>query len=795
MARNNFIYWFADLDIRDVPIVGGKNASLGEMFSNLTIRGIRIPSGFAISAHAYNHFVESTGIKEKIVDILKGLDGKNIKDLAKRGKNIRDLIRSVSMSKELANSITDAYEQLGDEYKTKNVDVAIRSSATAEDLPDASFAGQQESYLNVKGNKCLLTSCRNCFASLFTNRAIAYRQEKKFDHFSVSLSIAVQKMVRSDLASAGVMFSIDTESGFKDAIYITGGYGLGENVVQGAINPDEWYVHKPSLSLNKKAIIYSLLGAKQKRMVYLRSRGIENKDVPQAERDQFCLSDDDVYTLAKWAKIIEDHYSQEAGYRKPMDIEWAKDGKTGELFIVQARPETVISRRDTDLIHQVKLEKTSRILCSGMAVGDYVGSGQACVLRTARDINMFKKGMVLVTEITDPDWVPIMNIASAIVTELGGRTSHAAIISRELGIPCIVGAEGATNSINDRQEITVSCAGGSKGVVYDGLLPFKEETVKLSELKMPSLSLMFHQAKPDQSFSDARYPNEGVGLLRVDELLSHEMPVHPLAIINYPYIDDKNKLDEISVGFPDKKDFFLRKLSQMIAQIAASVYPKPTRVLLSDATSDQMSRLIGGTKFTEIEKNPLLGARGVSRYQDLDYEKAFQLELQAIVRARNELGQNQIELILPATQSPKETQKLLDILSNNKLRASKDNLNIHLLIRTPCQIYILEELKNLVDGIIFSVADIAQLAQGTDANNILARDFYDEKHPAVLSMLEHGIRRARELNLPAVVSNISAGNLSFFAHWRPLQLASALVVRPNIFPTIRKELLEADKAG
>ena len=794
MSENKFIYWFSELGIKDVPIVGGKNASLGEMFTNLTNKGVQVPDGFAISAHAYDHFVETTDTKKKIVSILEGLDTKDIQELATRGKKIRTLLRSTPLPQDLSKAITAAYDEMCQKYNVKNVDTAVRSSATAEDLPDASFAGQQETYLNVTGHKALLESSRDCFASLFTNRAIAYRQEKDFDHFSVALSIAVQKMVRSDLSAAGVMFSIDTESGFRDAIYITGGYGLGENVVQGAINPDEWYVHKSSIVQDKKAIIYSLLGGKQQRMIYTKSGGTENIDVSQEERDKFCIDEDDVYKLAKWAKIIEDHYSEEAGYDKPMDMEWAKDGESGELFIVQARPETVVSRRNLDVIRRTTLEKTSRILCQGMAVGDRIGTGKASVLRSTEDITSFKKGMVLVTHITDPDWVPIMNIASAIVTELGGRTSHAAIISRELGIPCVVGAENALETIQNGQEITVSCAGGSKGLVYEGALPFKEEEIKLSDLNMPKLPLMLHQAKPDQSFADARYPNQGVGLLRVDELMRSELHVHPLACINYPNIDDKDKLDAVSKGFPDKKDFFLRKLSQMIAQIAVSVRPQPTRVLLSDGPSNELAKLVGGKEFTPAENNPQLGARGLSRYQDLDYEEAFQLEAQAIQRAREQLGQQQIELIIPAVQTPKEAEKLLSLLAQNGLKRAQENLKIHLLCRTPSQLYILDQFKDMVDGLLFQVAELAQLAQGIDSSNVLAKDFYDEKHPSVLSMLEYGLQKAAHLNLPAAVCHISPSNFGFFAHWKPLQLAKALVVRGDVLPQAREALLDAESS-
>jgi pyruvate,water dikinase len=518
------IYWFKELGIKDVPIVGGKNASLGEMFANLTSKGVNVPDGFAISAYAYNHYLDSSGIRGEIEGILRGLNTSDLQNLASTGERIRTLIRGTPLPGDLEQAIKDSYDELCKEYGTE-VDTAVRSSATAEDLPDASFAGQQDTYLNVRGHDHLIEACRACFASLFTDRAIVYREEKDFDHFSVALSIGVQRMVRSDLASAGVMFSIDTESGFKDAVYITGGYGLGENVVQGSINPDEFYVHKPTLKSGFKPIIHSHVGEKQQKMIYVdaaEGRGTENVPVPPEERERFCLDREEVLTLARWAAVIEDHYSEEAGYFKPMDIEWAKDGQTGDLFIVQARPETVVSRREAGVLRRMVLQKTGPVLAEGMAVGDTIGTGPANVISGAEGIAKFKEGDVLVTEMTDPDWVPIMKIASAIVTDSGGRTCHAAIISRELGIPCIVGTGDGSKKISAGDDITVSCAGGSKGTVCKGILPFEEETIRLDQLEMPKVKMMFQQSDPDRAFPDARYPNAGVGLLRIDELFRNE---------------------------------------------------------------------------------------------------------------------------------------------------------------------------------------------------------------------------------------------------------------------------------
>ncbi len=792
--EKKFIYWFSELGIQDVPAVGGKNASLGEMFSNLTSKGVAVPDGYAVSAYAYDYYVEASGVRDEIHSLLSGLDVRDLDSLAACGKKIRSLIRDAALPKDLEDEIKAAYDQLSAKYGGE-VDTAVRSSATAEDLPDASFAGQQDTYLNVKGHDHLLEACRNCFASLFTDRAIAYREEKDFDHFSVSLSIAVQKMVRSDLASAGVMFSIDTESGFRDAAYVTSGYGLGENVVQGSINPDEWYVHKPALGKGLKPIIYSHLGEKQLRMIYTErgqdGEAIENISVEQDQREQFSLNTDEVLQLAQWAAIIEDHYSQEAGHYKPMDMEWAKDGESGDLFIVQARPETVVSRREAGVVKRNVLEKTGQILAEGMAVGELIGAGKAAVIKSTDQIGAFKEGMVLVTEMTDPDWVPIMNIASAIVTDVGGRVCHAAIISRELGIPCVVGTGDGSKVIADGQDITVSCAGGVKGLIYDGILPFSEETIRLADLDFPKIPMMYHQSDPDRAFPDARYPNEGVGLLRVDEILNTEVKVHPQACIDYP-AEAKDEIDAVSKGYPDKKEYFTAKLSQSIGRITAAANPKPVRVLLSDATSAEMSKLIGGSLHPDMHQdvNPMLGTRGAARYADFDYEEAFALELQALARVRGEMGQENMHLILPACQTPGEANDIAQILAGAGLKRG-GGLEYHLLCRTPAQLLTLDAFADAFDGFLFSVGDLARLIQGIDPASILANDFYNEDHPAVFSLLETGLDLAKSLGKPAGLANISPGKNQVFAESAAMKKASYIVLRPDVYPKAREQLIDA----
>ncbi|MBI4082309.1 MAG: phosphoenolpyruvate synthase [Candidatus Lambdaproteobacteria bacterium] len=808
MAKSDdrkFIYWFSELGIKDVPAVGGKNASLGEMFANLTRKGVQVPNGYAVSAYAYDHYITSSGIRGQIEALLKGLDPKNIAQLAERGDKIRTLIRGTPLPKALEAEIMSAYDKLSQDYGGE-VDTAVRSSATAEDLPDASFAGQQDTYLNIRGHKALLEACRACFASLFTDRAIAYREEKKFSHFAVALSIAVQKMVRSDLASAGVMFTIDTESGFKDAVYVTAGYGLGESVVGGLINPDEFYVHKPTLQQGYKSIIYAHLGEKQRKMIYTDPATSGGKrttslEVPPEERRRFCLTPEDVLTLARWGVIIEEHYSQEAGYYKPMDMEWAKDGQSGQLFIVQARPETVISRRETGVIRRHVLDKMGPVLAEGMAVGDLIGNGPAHVIKTAEHIGQFKSGAVLVTEMTDPDWVPIMKIASAIVTDMGGRTCHAAIISRELGIPCIVGTGNASKRIAMGQEITVSCAGGSKGVVYQGLLPHHAEEIRLDQLDMPKRPLLLQQSDPDRAFPDAQYPHAGVGLIRIDELMRDEAKVHPLACLAFAgwkaagdNAELVQQIEALTAGYDDKAQYFVESLARGIGRIAAASFPRPARVLLSDGTSRDLDQLVGGREFSfsADERNPALGARGAARYGDLDYEEAFGLELKALKMVRDEMGLGNVSLVLPSAQTAKEARVVTDKLGEAGLQRGKGGLELHLLVRTPAQALALAEFAEGFDGFVFDVGGLAQLAQGMDGSNLRVRDFYSETHPAVLTLLELGLKEAKKLKKPAGLANIAPGTLAFYAGQGLTKRADYVVARPEVLPKWREALLEAE---
>jgi len=747
MDKNTaLVLWFDQVGNEDVGLVGGKNASLGEMYRFLTPKGVRIPNGFALTATAYRRFLESNKLMDKIKDILKDLDTKDMDNLAERGHKVRELIRSAEFPEDLKNEIIEGYRNLCVQYG-EGVDVAVRSSATAEDLPDASFAGQQETYLNIKGNSMLLEACKKCFASLFTNRAISYRQDKGFDHFSIALSVGVQKMVRSDLATSGVMFSIDTETGFKDAVLVTGAYGLGENIVQGAVNPDEFYVFKPKLKEGYKPIVYRKLGSKQMRMVYDNqgSKPVKNITVPNEERRKFCMSDSEVLELAKWACIIEDHYSEKAGHIKPMDMEWAKDGQSGDLFIVQARPETVQSRKDANKLITYVMKQKGDTVVKGRSVGARIGKGKANVIKDVKDIRQFKKGEVLVTEMTDPDWEPIMKIASAIVTNRGGRTCHAAIISRELGIPCVVGTISATEDIKQGQEITVDCSQGDEGLVYNGLLSFDIETTNLKNIKNPKTHIMMNVGDPSQAFELSFIPNEGVGLAREEFIINNSIIVHPLALLNYESIKDaevKKKIDEITYGYDDKAEFFVDKLAEGIGMIASAFYPKPVIVRLSDFKSNEYANLVGGKDFEPKEDNPMIGWRGASRYYDKKYKAAFALECRAFKKAREELGLDNIIIMVPIVRTVEEGKKVLQVMKENNLEQGKNGLKVYAMCEIPSNVILADEFLDVFDGFSIGSNDLTQMTLGVDRDSELVSHVYDERNGAVKKLISEVIEVA-----------------------------------------------------
>lgn len=747
--KQPFILWFNQLRIEDVPTVGGKNASLGEMYQTLGKKGVKVPNGFAITAHAYHYLLEKGGVKAEIKKALQGLNTHDMHDLTRRGAKVREIILATPFPPELAEEIKIAYKKLSKEYRTQNVDVAVRSSATAEDLPDASFAGQQETYLNVSGPSQLIEACHKCFASLFTNRAISYREDKHFDHFSIGLSIAVQKMVRSDLASSGVMFSIDTESGFREAVLINGAWGLGENVVQGAVTPDEYFVFKPTLKQGKRPIISKKIGSKSIKMIYATDgvKPVMNVKTSNEDRRRFTLTDDEVLELARWACIIEDHYSAKAGHFKPMDMEWAKDGQTGDLYIVQARPETVQSRRDLSILENYVLKGSGRVLVTGAPVGEKIGAGKANIIKSAHEISRFKKGEVLVTDITDPDWEPIMKIASAIVTNRGGRTCHAAIVSRELGIPCVVGTRDATQTIKTGQEITVSCADGEIGKVYAGKIPFEVKKVDLKNLKRPKTKMMMNIGSPEQAFSASFIPNDGVGLAREEFIIMSYIKIHPMALLHFDTLKDedaKQKITELTYGYKNKADYFVDKLAQGIAMIGAAFYPKDVIVRLSDFKSNEYANLIGGKDFEPHEENPMIGWRGASRYYDPLYRDAFQLECCAFKKVRDEMGLTNVKIMVPFCRTVEEGKNVQAEMKKAGLERGKNGLEIYVMCEIPSNVILADEFSKIFDGFSIGSNDLTQLTLGVDRDSQLVAHVYSERNQAVKDLISAVIKKAKK---------------------------------------------------
>ena len=744
---DQFILWFDQLGIDDVPYVGGKNASLGEMYANLTAKGVKVPNGFAVTGFAYKYLLEKAGVEDEIKQVLEGLDTHDVLDLAKRGAKVRKIIRECEFPPELHDAIVEAYSHMCKEYGD-DCDVAVRSSATAEDLPDASFAGQQETYLNIRGNKSLIDACKNCFASLFTNRAISYRTDKGFDHFKVQLSIGVQKMVRSDLACSGVMFSIDTESGFKDAVFLTGAYGLGENVVQGAVNPDEYYIFKPTLKKGFRPIIQKEVGRKKIKMIYTDhgAHPVKNVSVPIEERKKFVLTEDEIIKLANWACVIEDHYSAKVGHFKPMDMEWAKDGETGELFIVQARPETVQSQKDMNVLEEYKLEEKGDIVITGSSVGEKIGHGKAHIIKDVKDIANFNKGEVLVTDMTDPDWEPIMKIASAIVTNRGGRTCHAAIISRELGIPCVVGTLNGTEKIKQGDDLTVSCADGEVGYVYRGNLRFRVDKTDLKNIPKTRTKIMMNIGNPEQAFTQSFIPCAGVGLAREEFIINAYIKVHPRALMEYDTLEDaklKKQIDEATVGYDDKVQFFIDKLARGVAMIASAFYPNDVIVRMSDFKSNEYANLIGGTLYEPVEDNPMIGWRGASRYYKEGYRKAFALECKAMKKVREEMGLTNVKLMIPFCRTIDEGRKVLAEMEKEGLKRGENELQVYVMCEIPANVILGDQFSEIFDGFSIGSNDLTQLTLGLDRDSELVADVYDERNEAVKEMVRMIIKKAK----------------------------------------------------
>ena len=799
MKDDKMVLWFDELDLADIPQVGGKNASLGEMRRELIPEGVSIPDGYAVTANAYRYLLKSSGIAEQMKKILSDLDTHDMENLKNRGRQIRSLIYHSPFPKDLEDEIIAAYGKLCEEYGP-DTDVAVRSSATAEDLPDASFAGQQETYLNVTGKEALLEACKKCFASLFTDRAISYRVDKGFDHLSIALSIGVQKMVRSDLGTSGVIFSIDTESGFKDAILITGSYGLGETVVQGSVNPDEFYVFKPTLKTGHRPIIQKKLGTKEIKMVYATGVGgeaTETVPVPQEDRERFCLTDDEILQLARWTTIIEDHYSAEAGYFKPMDVEWGKDGRTGELFILQARPETVESQKDVNVLETYVLLESREPLVTGTSVGARIGAGPVQVIKSVDEIRNFKKGEVLVTDMTDPDWEPVMKIASAIVTNKGGRTCHAAIVSRELGVPCIVGTGNGTKALLGVTHATVSCAEGEVGKVYEGLLKFEVQRINAKNLARPRTKIMMNVGNPENAFTLAAIPNDGVGLARLEFIINQFISIHPMALIQFDKVTDaavRSKIETLTRGYNDRRDFFVDKLAQGVAKIGAAFWPNEVIVRMSDFKSNEYANLIGGSFFEPHEENPMIGFRGASRYYDDKYRAAFALECEAMKKVRNGMGLTNVKLMIPFCRTVEEGERVIRVMADNGLVQGENGLEIYMMVEIPSNVLLIDDFGKIFDGFSIGSNDLTQLTLGLDRDSAEVAHIFDERNKAVMDLIRIAITKSNKMGKKIGICGQAPSDYPEFARFLvecgidSISLNSDTVIKTTV------EILETEKS-
>jgi pyruvate,water dikinase len=777
--------------IADIPLVGGKNASLGEMIQQLQSKGVKVPTGFATTAYAYRCFIQGAGLETKLREIFADLDVEDVNNLRQCGKQARTLMLQTPFPEELEKAIAQAYEDLCNQYGA-DTDVAVRSSATAEDLPDASFAGQQETYLNVHGLQAVLQACHKCFASIFTDRAISYRQIKGFDHFNIALSVGVQKMVRSDLAASGVMFSIDTETGFKDAALITAAYGLGENVVQGAVNPDEYLVFKPTLKQGYRPILEKRLGTKEIKMVYDLGGSKMTKNIPVAASDRvtFALNDDEILQLAHWACLIEEHYSQVRGVYTPMDIEWAKDGITNELFIVQARPETVQSQKIKNVLHIYQLQEKGEVLVTGRSVGEMIGQGKARVILDVHRLGEFQPGEVLVTNRTDPDWEPIMKKASAIVTNSGGRTCHAAIIAREMGIPAIVGCGNATKIIKAGQEITVSCAEGETGKVYKGLLAYQVQEIPLEKLPRTRTQIMMNVGNPEEAFGYSAIPNDGVGLARMEFIIANHIKAHPLALIHFDELEDelaKYKIAELTAEYEDKPQFFVDKLAQGIGAIAAAFYPKPVIVRLSDFKSNEYANLLGGKQFEPKEENPMIGWRGASRYYDERYREGFALECRAMKQVREQMGLTNVILMIPFCRTPAEGRRVLAEMAKHGLVRGENGLQVYVMCELPSNVQLADEFCQVFDGFSIGSNDLTQLTLGLDRDSELVAHLFDERNEAVKRMIAKAISTVKQHGRKIGICGQAPSDYPEFARFLVEEGIDSISLNPD---SVLKTLLE-----
>lgn len=739
-----YIKFFDELSISDVSSVGGKNASLAEMYRYLSPLGLNVPNGFAVTSEAYFHMLSYNKLEETIRSLLAELDSKNVVSLSETGKKIRELIGNAPLPADLQEELDEAYKRLSGEYGDEATDVAIRSSATAEDLPDASFAGQQSTYLNIRGKQSVGESVIGCFASLFNDRAISYRSSRGYDHFQVGLSVGVQKMVRSDRASSGVMFSIDTESGSDRIVLINSIWGLGENIVGGKVTPDEFQVFKPTLKEGKNTILKRQLGSKELKLVYEEGVYLKNVQTSKEEQNSFSLKDSEIIELAGYAVKIEEHYSKKAGTYRAMDIEWAKDGESQKLYIVQARPETVQSQKHTNnvLIKYRLQHHKNRILLKGTAVGDKIGSGRVKKISSMDEFHLFKKGDILVADITDPDWEPIMKISSALVTNRGGRTCHAAIVAREIGIPAIVGSVNATEVLEDGMEVTVSCSEGEEGRVYEGEVPFEIEEIDLKGIKTPKTKLFMNVANPEKAFLLANLPNQGVGLARMEFIINNFIKAHPMALVNMQKalsVEGEESIKEFIKAYKDPKEFFISKLCEGIGTIAAAFYPKPVIVRTSDFKSNEYKNMLGGSAYEQYEENPMIGFRGASRYGSENYKEAFSWECQALRIIRDEMGLDNVRVMLPFVRTPDEGKEAIKILNENGLVQGRNNLEVYAMCEIPSNVILADEFLKVFDGYSIGSNDLTQLTLGVDRDSSLVSHIFDERNEAVKRMLKMAI--------------------------------------------------------
>ena len=795
MGMSQFVRWFRDIRLHDVPLVGGKNASLGEMFRELTAKGVGVPDGFAITADAFRHVVDSNQLGD-IVAGLETLDTTDLSKLRSMGNRVRQAFLNADLPGNLKEEITKAYRDLC--AASHSLDVAVRSSATAEDLPDASFAGQQETYLNVQGERAILDTCRRCFASLFTDRAISYRADKGFAHSKVALSIGVQRMVRADLGSSGVMFSIDTESGFKDAVLINAAYGLGENVVQGAINPDEFYVFKPTLKKGFRPILKKSLGSKEFKMIYDLGGGrmTKNVPVPIEERTRFAIDDDDILTLARWACLIEEHYSARYGRPTPMDMEWARDGQTKELFIVQARPETVQSRRANNVIESYRLRHRGKTLVTGCSVGEKISHGVVRIIRDVHRLAELAPGEVLVTEKTDPDWEPVMKRAAAIVTNRGGRTCHAAIVSRELGLPAIVGTNHGTELLKDGQQVTVSCAEGDQGKVYEGKLPFDVEELNLAEIPRPKTKVMMNVGNPDEVFTLSQIPNDGVGLARIEFIVSNFVKVHPLALLHPDKVTDPEEarvIDTLTCSYANKPDFFVDTLARGVAMIAAAFYPRDVIVRLSDFKTNEYANLIGGKPFEPKEENPMIGFRGASRYYDPSFQDAFGLECRAMRRVRDEMGLVNVKLMIPFCRTVEEGRRVQDVMKSFGLRRGENGLEIYVMCEIPSNVIAAEEFAEIFDGFSIGSNDLTQLTLGVDRDSAIVAHVFNEREPVVMKFISQAIHSVKAAGRKIGICGQAPSDYPEFAEFLVREGIDSISLNPDTVLKTTLRIAETEK--